>query len=209
MFFATASLIQSLLLFTLFNKASVVYSMSSFDSQIVCPLTKQALPENALDTAVVFGVAVPSSKITTCGHACTMGALIDHIDDCKGAVKCPECETSCVISVCDASAAQKLCSDDESCDLIAFRYGQQVYRLTVPEISGVTTQDRIAHVLGIKDLQVLHHGKHVYPDDTKTEDEVSSNLLDICRSERGKKPTLIIMGKRTGRWGAQGGHIRR
>jgi hypothetical protein len=71
-------------------------------------------------------------------------------------------------------------------------------------------QDRIAQVLGIEDgLKILHRRKMVFPDADKTPDEVSSQLIDICSSEMGKKPSLIIMGKRTGHWGAQGGHNRR
>jgi hypothetical protein len=184
--------------------------MSSFDIPSVCPLTKEALPESSLDSAVVFGVAVPSSKTKTfCGHVCTMGALVNHIEDNKGPIKCPTCEKSHVISVCDLDAAQKLCaSDDDSsrAELITFRYGPQVYYLTVSECT--TAQDRISQVLGIEDVQVLHHGKTVHPDSNKTDDEVSSALLDISQSEKGK-PTLVISGKRTGRWGAQGGHVHR
>ena len=72
-------------------------------------------------------------------------------------------------------------------------------------------QDRIVQVLGIEEshLKVLHHGKTVYPDSNMSAQEVSNNLIDICKSEEGKKPSLVIMGKRTGRWGAQGGHVHR
>jgi hypothetical protein len=182
--------------------------MSSFDIPSVCPLTNEALPESSLDLAVSFSVAVPSSITKTCGHVCTMGALVNHIEDNKGPIKFPTCEKSHVISVCDLDAAQKLCSDDDPsrADLIAFRYGPQVYYLTVSE--GTTAQDRISQVLGVEDVHVLHHGKTVHPDSNKTDDEVSSALLQICQSEKGK-PTLVISGKRTGRWGAQGGHVHR
>lgn len=183
--------------------------MSAFDTSASnCPLTKEALPESSLDTAVVFGVAVPSDKIKTCGHLCTLSALVDYIEESKGGVKCPSCKKSHVISVCDLNAAQKLCAEsDERCEIVAFRYGPQVYWLTVSE--GQLAQDRIAQVLGIEDIQILHHGKTVCPDDSKSTDEVSSTLLSISKSEAGKKPSLVITGKRTGRWGAQGGHVHR
>ena len=183
--------------------------MSSFDTSSVCPLTKEALPESPLDTAAVFAAAVPSFQMKNCGHVCTLGALVDYLEDSKGAVKCPTCNDSHVISVCDVTAAQKLCSnsDDEApCQMIAFRYGPQVFWLTIAE---GTAQERIAQVLGMKDLQVLHHGKTVYPNADKTAGEVSSTLIEICNSEQGKKPSLVIVGKRTGRWGAQGGHLHR
>lgn len=179
----------------------------------MCPLTKKALPEDSLETAVMFGAAVPSFNIKSCGHACTMEALIDFLEE--GGVKCPECETSHVISICDVKAAESLMmcgGDDEESSfehqLIAFRYGSRVFWLTVPE--GTTAQDRIAQVLGIKDcLQVLHHGKTVCPDESKSEEDISNNLIGMSKSEKGKKPSLVIMGKRTGRWGAQGGHVHR
>jgi len=208
MIFAAGAFIPSFLLLSLLHKDTAMSVMSSFDTSSVCPLTKEALPESSLDTAVLFGVAVPSLKMKACGHVCTMSALVDYLGDSKGSAKCPTCEKSHVISVCDVDAAQKLCSDEDApCDLIAFRYGPQVFWLTV---SDGTAQDRIAQVLGIgDDLQVLHHGKIVYPDSSKTTDEISSSLIEICMSEQGKKPTLVITGKRTGRWGAQGGHVHR
>ena len=182
---------------------------SSSESQEKCPLTGNALPEDALEVAVVFGVAIPSPTMKMCGHACTMGALMDVLQD-QGAVKCPECEKSFVISVCDASAAETLCgSQDSSCELIAFRYGRQVYWLTVPGGSEITAQDRITQALGIEDVRMLHGGKKVFPDSAKTPDEISNDLIAICQEERGQKPSLTIMGRRTGHWGAQGGHIRR
>jgi hypothetical protein len=164
-----------------------------------------------------------------------MGALVDVLQGEHAAglppVKCPACDKSLVISVCDALAAKQLCSTDNAdadddvreplCDLIAFRYGPQVYWLAIQIMSEknntishrVTAQDRIAQVLGMdnceNDLKILHHGKTVFPDAEKTPGQVSSILVDICRREMGKKPSLIIMGKRTGHWGAQGGHIRR
>ena len=86
--------------------------MSFVQSQTVCPLTRETLPDNSLETAVIFGAAVPSHKMKLCGHACTMGALMDHIEDSKGGVKCPECEKSHVISICDVGAAEQLCGND-------------------------------------------------------------------------------------------------
>ena len=180
--------------------------------QMTCPITGHALPEDKVDVEVVFGVAVPSSKMKTCGHTFTMGALVDVLQEHKGPVQCLACDKSLVISVWDSVAARKLCKDNEPYELIAVRYGQQMYWLTIPECEGkrMNAQDRIAQVLGIGDnLKILHNGKMVFPDADKTPDEVSSHLIDICRSEVGKKPSLIIMGKRTGRWGAQGGHIHR
>jgi hypothetical protein len=186
--------------------------MDASEYQKACPLTGNAIPEDKLDVAVIFGVAVPCSKMKTCGHACTMGALVDVLQEHKGPVKCPTCDKSLVISVCDAVAARKLCGDDGPCELITVRYGQQVYWLTIPEREGkmMKAQDRIAQVLGIgNDLKILQNGKMLFPDADKTPDEVSIHLINICRSEMGKKPSLIIMGKRTGHWGAQGGHIHR
>lgn len=215
--FLVSTLVYSLLLLTP-DKLSIS-SMEASESQKTCPLTGNALPQDKLDVAVVFGVAVPSCTMQSCGHACTMGALVDVLQEHAGPVKCPACDKSFVISVCDALAAKQLCSTDtddvhEPCDLIAFRYGQQVYWLAImrEKNSTITAQDRIAQVLGIdceNDLKILHHGKTVFPDADNTPGQVSSGLVDICRSEIGKKPSLIIMGKRTGHWGAQGGHIRR
>lgn len=178
-----------------------------------CPITRKKLPKDKLDVAVVYGVAVPSAHMQ-CGHACTIGALLDMIEESKGPVKCPECETSFVISVCDGLAAEKLCTSCDSnvalCDLISFRYGPYVYWLSVPD-STTLAQERIAQVLGIPetDLRILYRGKQVFPDSEKQPNQVSNCLLDISKGESGKKPSMVIMGKRTGRWGAQGGHLHR
>jgi hypothetical protein len=191
----------------------LVSKMSFATSQTVCPLTKEALPESSLETAVIFGAAVPSSKMKVCGHACTMGALMDHLKDSKGGVKCPECETSHIISICDVDAAEQLCSSDadgeSSGDLVSFRYGHQVFWLSIPQYT--LAQERIAQVLGteVTRLTVIHHGKIVYPQDSKNPRDLSDNLIDICKSDEGRKPSLVIIGKRTGRWGAQGGHVHR
>lgn len=131
--FLVSTFIHSLLLLTPDKLKKLL--MDASECQQACPLTGNALPEDKLDVAVVFGVAIPCSKMKTCGHASTMSALVDVLQEYKGPVKCPACEESLVISVCDAVAAsaRKLCGDDGPCELIAVRYGQQVYWLSVPE----------------------------------------------------------------------------
>jgi hypothetical protein len=176
-----------------------------------------SLPENPLKCAVVYNTAVPcaTASAPSCGHVVALESLMDLLDgNPNEIIKCPECKTAHVISVCDKLAAESLLGQDEDdapLSLVCFRYGSQVYWLAVPPET--TAQARIAHVLGIpRDLKILHQGKVVYKqqdEDDRDDEQASQSLLAASSNDikAKKKPTLVVMGKRVGHWGAQGGHL--
>jgi hypothetical protein len=195
--------------FTIIKIATVLCASTTMSSTTLCPLTGEALPENDEEIAVVYTMAAPFDAGTRqCGHEITLQPLMDWLSQQKGIPKCPSCNKGLVITICDKVASESMASSDEpSSSYVALRFGTHNY------FFGVTTdqlaQDRITNVLQVEDLKILHSGKSVYPDKTKTAEEVSNRLLEISADEMAnrKRPTLIIMGAKTGRWGAQGGHL--
>jgi hypothetical protein len=176
-----------------------------------CPLTGEALPENDEEVAVVYRVAVPFDESSrACGHEITLQPLMDWLKLQKGAApKCPACNKEFVISICDRLAAQSITQQQsmERQRCVALRFGAQNFYLAVA--SNALAQDRAAQVLDVKDLKILHSGKIVYPDKAKSADKVSETLLEISAKEISshKRPTLIVMGAKTGRWGVHAGHL--
>lgn len=74
-----------------------------------------------------------------------------------------------------------------------------------------TAQARIACVLGMNlesDLKVLHNGKIVYPDPNASPRETSERMLSVSKRDiiSRKKPSLVVMGARSGRVGSHAGH---
>jgi len=168
---------------------------------MTCPFTEEALPDNDLEVAVVFGVAAPY-KVKNCGHEMSLEPLMDAIANHKGPLKCPVCKSGFVISVAD-----RLALTENLNSTVIVRFGTHNYFLTVPE--DMLAQSRVQQVLGVPDLKILFHGKIIYPSKDKSEEEMSEELLKISQEEMSgkKRPTMVVMGKRTGQWGAQGGHL--
>lgn len=173
----------------------------------VCPLTGEALPENSDEVAVIYSVAAPfDAEHRGCGHEITLQPLMDWLAQQKGIPKCPKCDKGLVITVCDKIASQSITGDALSA-CVALRFGTHNYFFGVA--ADQLAQDRITQVLAIEDLKILHSGKIVFPDKSQTAEELSARLLEISAEEMAsrKRPTLVIMGAKTGRWGAQGGHL--
>uniref|UniRef100_A0A7S2XNP6 Uncharacterized protein n=2 Tax=Attheya septentrionalis TaxID=420275 RepID=A0A7S2XNP6_9STRA len=205
----------------------------------ICPLTLGSLPTNRLEVAVLYKSNVPNSTQQECGHRCTLMSLVDYLNEplnlssnrivpttaqntSTTSRMCPVCGEAPIVSVYDGMAAKSL-SGETSLPIVAFRYGKQMYRLTVPSndtntsswrnriVSGssnssrpCTAQDRIAHVLGMRlsnNLKILHKGKVLYPDPKSSSEDVSEHLMDISKSDRLKKvkPSLVVMGTQIGK----------
>jgi hypothetical protein len=87
--------------------------------------------------------------------------------------------------------------------MICFKYGKQFYRLSqdtrVWFRTGRLSQSRIAMVLNIhrKSLKIISKGKVIYPDHTKSEEELSQTILTISALDKSK-PSLVVMGTRCG-----------
>lgn len=210
--------------------------------EILCPLTLGSLPTNCLEVAVLYKSTVPNSTQQECGHRCTLMSLVDYLNEpinmstnriaptittaqhhtTTASRICPVCGEAPIVSVYDGMAAKSLVGET-SLPIVAFRYGKQMYRLTVPfndtntsswrnrivsggssSSSPCTAQDRIAQVLGMRlsnNLKILHKGKVLYPDPKSSLKDVSEHLLDISKSDGLKKvkPSLVVMGTQIGK----------
>lgn len=172
-----------------------------------------------------------------CGHRCTLLPLAQYLETGENDA-CPVCNNAHVTSVCDEVAAsilkrtassgkpgtnteqQQELDRSSSSSIVAFRYGKHLYRLAVGggENQEQTAQERIAYVLGLDingdELQILHKGEIIYPPEStsnsSSSEAISSQLLEISKNDiqSYKKPSLIIMGKRAGRYGSHAGHYR-
>ena len=185
-----------------------------------CPLTGEALPWNDEDVAVVYGTAVPPSldrgcnENNRCGHEMPLGPLARWLlqmqQDERGGTAaavphCPTCHTERIISIVDRCAMHRKSNQG----VLAFRLGPWNFVLTVAPDQ--LAQDRAGLVLGIDNIVMIQKGKTQYPDPTKLKTELSERLLAISSVDldRHHRPTLVVMGAKTGRWGAQGGHVPR
>jgi hypothetical protein len=204
---------------------------------LVCPLTNQKLPQDPLERGYIYASPIPPFQhdcghVCTLQALCD---YIQTNTKQKGVAKCPTCRDSFIISVCDGVAAKYLCQADDDIPpslIIAFRYGPQSYWLSVvtttttredshnnnqqtTTATTVTAQERIQQVLRMDDLQILHRGRRIYPsppDDSSSalsNREMSKQLLEISYQDivHQQKPTLIVVGKPVGHYGAQGGRL--
>lgn len=185
-----------------------------------CPMTREALPNNDDDVAIVYDTAVPPSldhstnEDSRCGHEMSLLPLgrwlaqIQREEDGGTAAAvpyCPACHTERIISIVDRRAMYGKSNHDH----LTFRFGPHNFVLSVsPE---QLAQDRARLVLGIENIVMIQKGKTIHPDPTKSAIEVSQRLLEISNADisRHRRPTLVIMGAKTGRWGSQGGHVPR
>jgi hypothetical protein len=184
-----------------------------------CPLTGEALPSDDEDVAIVFGTAVPPSLDRSCDEGCRCGHEMSllplakwllHMQQDGGGTAaavphCPTCHTERIISIVDRRAIHRKSNQD----VLAFRFGPCNFVLSVSPHQ--LTQDRAGVVLGIDNIVMIQKGKTQYPDPTKSPIELSERLLSISAEDLRlhRRPTLIVMGAKTGRWGAQGGHVHR
>lgn len=170
-----------------------------------CPLTGEAIPDNALEVAVVYQVPAPYD-FRKCECEMTLASLLDRCASTEDTFECPSCKKGLVVSVCDKTAAQSILQEKD-CRSVALRFGTRNYFFAVSEEQ--LAQDRIQETLG-DDVKILSSGKIVYPDESgKSAEEVSDLLLELSQKDIAgrKRPTLVVMGAKTGRWGAQGGHL--
>jgi hypothetical protein len=150
-----------------------------------------------------------------CGHAMQWNP--HKLVDCK---LCPACQEP-VVLICDGS------SGNPSQPCIAFKYGKQIYRLSVdnkntppapqslwkswiiswmsPQSNEhnnpVTAQDRIQQALGLVGLKVLHKGKILYPSSSLEPQQISKRLLEVSDADWHEHPkaSLVVMGTLQGR----------
>jgi hypothetical protein len=185
-----------------------------------CPLTREALPENDDDVAIVYSTAVPpsldhsSNEDSRCGHEMSLLPLgrwfVQMQQDEGGGTAaavpyCPACCTERIISIVDRRAMYGKSSHDH----LAFRFGPWNFVLSVSREQ--LAQDRARYVLGIEGVVMIQKGRTMYPDPSKSAIELSQRLLQISNADITwhRRPTLVVMGAKTGRWGAQGGHVPR
>lgn len=151
-------------------------------------------PENLdlLRTARLFD----SSEHKKCGHAVPLDLMVERIH--QRSPSCPVCGATVAFVVDGVDG-------DSSANHVAFKYGKQVYRLTVPPpnlfqrylpykiLDPPTAQARIAQVLDF-DLQngmkILYQGKVLYPG-TAEKLPLSKLLVQISRN---KHNMLLVMG---------------
>ncbi len=132
---------------------------------------------------------------------------------------CPICHAPIVL-VEDGVANTNNNSNDS---ILFFKYGKHYYRLSLDSTRGwwwrswlyygsnnsnsssnnsILAQRRISNVLHVKSLRILSKGKVVYPDATKSEQELSRMLLSLSQIALDKKsnhkPSLVVMGTRIG-----------
>lgn len=132
--------------------------------------------------------------------------MTQYLTDGTGTISdstCPVCQTP-VALVVDGLAY------DNKDDTVFFKYSKHQYQLTVTDNrfslwrylsfrSRHLAQDRISKLLHIKDLRILCKGKVIYPDLSKTEEDLSQLLLDLSASSvQNKKAPLVVMGTRAG-----------
>lgn len=169
-----------------------------------CPITGESLPESDLDVAVVYHVPAPYDY-RQCGHEMTLRPLLQQCLSCEGALECPSCSgKKMIVSVCDKAAAKSIL-EKHDCRALALRFGSRNYFFAVPKEQ--LAQDRILVTLG--QVQILHSGIVIYPDETKSAEDLSALLLEISKQDMvsHKRPSLVVMGAKTGRFGAQAGHL--
>jgi hypothetical protein len=156
-----------------------------------------------LDVGIVFS-GIGDGTNNNCGHRLKLSKLTLYLDEHHHGTTpqqpqqcpCPICQTpiGLVIDGVVAAAAS-------NAETIYFKYGKLYYRLSMDNRSWFTTngglaQRRIANVLHMKSLKILHKGKVLYPNSKKTNDEISQQLLDLSSTDT--KPHLVVMGTRVG-----------
>ena len=163
--------------------------------------------DDPLDIAVFYKDVTMKNG---CGH--TMHWDPQKLVDCK---KCPVCQGP-VSFICDGSS-----NENPTC--VSFKYGKQVYRLSVAKKATpssqsnllkswivswmsppgsqnnsviVTAQDRIQQALGLVGLKVLHKGKVLCPSSSSPQ-QISTQLLELSDADwehEHPKASLVVMG---------------
>jgi hypothetical protein len=185
-----------------------------------CPLSGRQLDSvSETEIAHVFSTVLPYNiGITPCGHAMMLRPLLSKIFTEDDPPCCPLCPSERrIITIVDKQALRW-----NETPSIALRCGPYHFFLSLETMNKnqSTTQqlaqERAADILnlptsGSTPLTLLHHGKIIFPDPTKTKEELSNLLLTISADDisHRRRPKLIVMGFKIGRYGAQGGHVPR
>jgi hypothetical protein len=158
--------------------------------------------DRPLGVGVVFD-GLNHTADNKCGHRLALSPLTQYLDGThptKRGSACPVCQTP-VVLVADGASL----NTSNSNQVVFFKYGKQYFRLTVaPETRSWLffsqksfAQQRIADVFEMKGLKILCKGKVIFPDATKSDEEVSQRLLELSASKT--KASLVVMGTRVGR----------
>ena len=147
-----------------------------------------------------------------CGHRLRLSHLINYLGQSPASGSssvattslCPICQAP-IVWVVDGVAATTTNDSHASPEptTICFKYGKQFYKVSTDTRSwfrtGRLSQHRIATVLSIhmKSLKIISKGKVIYPDSTKSEEELSQIILMTSARDKSK-PSLVVMGTRLG-----------
>lgn len=165
-----------------------------------------------MDNPLVIGTVFDSllSDNNKCGHRLLLSPLTQYLDGShpsKRGSTCPVCEAPIILVTDALSAAADVndCDNNDNNNKVFFKYGKQYFRLTVVSDARswffnpkMFAQQRIANVFHMEGLKILCKGKVVYPDLTRTEEQISQRLLEISAADKSKKASLVVMGTRVG-----------
>jgi hypothetical protein len=157
------------------------------------------------------------TRSVNCGHRLRLSKLMNYMGQSASvsgsgsaattSLLCPVCQAP-IVWVVDGIAVATRTNDSHTdtspeAQMICFKYGKQFYRLSHDTRfwfrTGRLSQSRIATVLNIhrKSLKIISKGKVIYPDHTKSEQELSQTILTISALDKSK-PSLVVMGTRVG-----------